>query len=449
MSIVGWLKARNPYGRVAAEASRAGQSDVDRLHQQQGIGADWALPEYGDYYATTVPVYTAVNIRGNSMGLLDWRVFRKQRGGARAEMAEGDPLFDLLADPNPWFTPFELRRALEINISLWGRAFLSIEPSETGEGVDLWPLRPDRLLVVPGTGATGPYVQGYIYRGRTGKTVAYLPEEVEAFYNFNPLRDRTGMSPVAPVRLSVDMGKEGLSYNRETFRTGTVPDFLIMTEGTMTKEEADDFYRRWDERYAGPKGNRRPALLSNGRDVKALGFSNREMEFRSMLTWSLGDAGRVWGVPVTMMNDLEEATLANMELMERSFWRNTMQPQAKFYEQRWNKSLLPKLGFTGYEIEHDFSVVSVLGTPEEMRLRRESEHLDRGVMTINEVRRLRGQDDVTWGNEPGWTKPVAPELVGTRRPGERQGAGDSAGGMSNGRLSEELADLLSERDGSG
>lgn len=443
MNPVKWFRGK--FGRHVQEASRAGQTDVDRVHSIFGLGADWALAEYGEYYATSVPVYTAVNIRGNSMGFVPWKVFKKdRRTGKRVEVRDGDQVHDLLANPNPHFTPFELRRALEINLSLWGRAFLSIERSEAVDDdcPELWPLRPDRLLTVPGLGRHGPYVRGYIYLGANGKEVAYLPEEVEAFYNYNPLRDRTGISPVAPVRLSVDMGKDGLRYNRETFRVGAVPDTVIAVDGVLTDSQVQEFYSRWEARYQGATGQRRPALMSNVREVKPLGFNNRDLEFNRLLTWTLADAGRVWGVPVTMMNDLTNATLANMESQERAFWRNTMFPQARFYEGRWNSSLLPKLGFRGYELEHDFSVVSVLGVAEDTRNTRDQIFLQNDVVTINEVRRDHGMDDVSWGNRP-LSQTVQPSDAGgapVRNPQEFR-ISDYENGHG---LSEELATLLAD-----
>ena len=51
-------------------------------------------------------------------------------------------------------------------------------------------------------------------------------------------------------------------------------------------------------------------------------------------------------------------------------------------------------------MEFDLSVIGVLGEDENARVTRESQMLDCGVFTINEVRRARSLPDVPWGNDP-------------------------------------------------
>jgi phage portal protein BeeE len=67
---------------------------------------------------------------------------------------------------------------------------------------------------------------------------------------------------------------------------------------------------------------------------------------------------------------------------------------------RINSSLLPKLGFPGYSVEFDFSGIEALAESEDLRIKRETEFLDRGVITINEVRQARNMEPVPWGNTP-------------------------------------------------
>ena len=64
------------------------------------------------------------------------------------------------------------------------------------------------------------------------------------------------------------------------------------------------------------------------------------------------------------------------------------------------RKLFPLLGYGGLEMEFDLSVIEALGEDENARVTRESQMLDRGVLTINEVRRARSLPDVPWGNDP-------------------------------------------------
>lgn len=380
-------------------AARAAQADVLPHQVSQGVGVDWSLASYGDYYARSVPVYAAIRVRAEALVRVPWRVFQVERDGAKRLLQPGHPLRQVLDHPNPWCSGAELRRATETYLCLWGKAFWSIEPAEDGSRLELWPLRPDRVDILPGAGPRGPYIRGYRYRGQA-RDVFYLPEEVEAFLYFNPLQDRTGFSPIAPLRLSADMGWDALRYNRNTFRNGAIPDYILLGEQDLTEAQAEEFYRRWEERFKGPERAHRPAITSAIRDVKPLAFNQREMEFIEGLRWSVKDVSRTFGVPETMLAELQHATLSNMESLERWFWRSTVIPEAALLADHINNSLLAKLGYPGLELEFDFSGIEALSEAEEQRLRREAEYLELGVLTINEVRRQRGLEEVPWGNQP-------------------------------------------------
>ena len=219
---------------------------------------------------------------------------------------------------------------------------------------------------------------------------------------FNPMEEYAGLSPVAPVRLAVDMGKDGLRFNRNFFRNAAQPDFVMLTNENMTDTEVEDFYDRWEKRYRGPAKAHRPAIASFVKDIKTLGFNHREMEFIRGLRWSLEEVSRAYGVPMPLLSDLERATFSNVNTAERVFWRNTILPELQFFEERLNRMLLPRLGYPDLEVRFDLSAIEALREDEDSRVRRETQLLDRGVLTINEVRRSRNLPDVPWGD--AWAK---------------------------------------------
>ena len=127
----------------------------------------------------------------------------------------------------------------------------------------------------------------------------------------------------------------------------------------------------------------RPAIASFVRDIKTLGFSQREMEFAQGLRWSLEEVSRAYGVPKPLLSDLERATFANINTTERMFWRNTILPELRFLEERLTRMLLPRLGCPDLVVEFDVSVIEALREDENSRVSREAQLLDRGVLTIN------------------------------------------------------------------
>ena len=398
-------------GPALQAAFRAGQADNTGAERFSGSNAEFQDSRNVDYFLGNAAVYAAVKLRSDSMGMLGVKLFRVA-GSTRDEVGPDDPVMQLLQTPNEGQTLTELLRWMEAYLCIWGEAYLVLEESgQPRVGVDpalpsIWPARPDRMRLIPGEGLGGAYVEGYRYDGASGRPVHYLPEEVERFPWINPTGIRTSASPVQAAKSSMDLIDLGIAHNRETFRGGP-PDVVFIGNDEVLDRDVDAFFRRWEERYTGRKGQRRPGFVQNVSSVETLGFSNRDLEFENMLAFSIQEVGRVFGIPAPLLNDLERATLSNVREYERNFWRNTMQPEAYFMQDRFNSFLFPKLGFPEYRMEFSFDRVTVLGDAEEVRVERERDQLDRGVVTINEVRATRGLGDVAWGNEPGWQSPAA------------------------------------------
>ena len=253
---------------------------------------------------------------------------------------------------------------------------------------------------------------------------------------FNPLEEYAGLSPMAPVRLSVDTGLDALRFNRNFFKNSAQPDVIFTTEETMTDAEVEDFYQRWESRYKGPGNAHRPAIASFIKEIKSLGFNHREMEFIQGLRWSLEDVSRTYGVPLPLLSDLQRATFANINTAERLFWRNTIIPEMRFLEEQLNEVLLPRLGYADLTVEFDLSAIEAMQEDESNRVSREVQLLDRGVLTINEARRSRNMPDVPWGDTwwaPNRRTPVDastanPDQASSLAREEQQGSHFSANG---------------------
>ena len=386
----------SPRGSVQ-RANRAAAAERRPAEERLPAAEGWARPEYGRYMATSPSVYAAVKLRADAVTRPPSLVYRHDGGGGgerlRTRVEATHPVVRLLDRVNPWYTRGDLWRATEIYLCLWGSAFWAIERGDDGEP-ELWPLRPDRMAVIPDRQR---YVRGFVYRG-SATPVAYTPDEIVWLRYFNPMEELAGLSPLAPARLSADMGHEGLLFNRNLLRNSARPDFLLLTNQEMNETELEEFYVRWESRYQGAANSYRPAVASAVRDVKTLGLTHRDLDFIQGLRWSLEEVSRTYGVAKVLLGDFERATYANVQAAERMFWRNTIVPEVRFFEEQLNSVLLPRLGYPELTVEFDLSVIEALQEDENSRVQRETALLDRGVLTINEVRRERNLPEVPWGD---------------------------------------------------
>ena len=379
-----------------------------------GASAGWAQPAFGEYYPRSAIVYAAIKVRQDAIARLPLRVLRRvpvsrrreadvlrqaqdERGanrigrmgrmGARAggeAVGAGHPLQRLLDSPNPFWSRSDLWRATETYLSLWGSAFWGLERDEQGSIVEIWPLRPDKMRVIPDA---QHYIKGFVYVGAGSELVPYLPEDVVWMRYFNPLDEYAGLSPIAPLRQSADMGMDALRANRKLLQNDSTPGLIIEMEGIPTDAEVSEFYARWESRFQGVEKTRRPALLSPGMRASNLGFSPRDMEYIESLRWSLEDVTRVFGVPKVMIGDLENTTFSNFSTARRLFWEDTVSSQLAFYREALQQHLLPHFGDDSLTVEFDLSGVDALKESEENKAKRRSIYVKAGIMTVDEVRR--------------------------------------------------------------
>ena len=216
--------------------------------------------------------------------------------------------------------------------------------------------------------------------------VSYLPEDVVWMRYFNPLDEYAGLSPVAPLRLSADVGLEALRATHSNLTNDSAPGLLIETGDTPTDDEVSEFYPRWESRFKGTAKVRRPALLSAGMKATSLGFSPREMEYIQSLRWSLEDVGRAYGVPKPMLGDVERITFSNFATARRLFWEDTIVPQLMFYQEALTHRLLSQLGDPRLHVEFDLAAIEALRESENDKARRRQTYVSAGIMTVDEVR---------------------------------------------------------------
>lgn len=396
----GWQRAN----RVAPVVSSKWERDL-------GVGQSWMPLSYGEYYPRSALVYSAIKLRQDALARVPLKVYRRLESGVRdagsgqrgptlhqppedgrvalarrrAEVVRPDhPAQRLLDSPNPFLTRGDLWRATETYLGLWGSAFWGLERDESGRVAEIWPLRSDRMRVVPDS---RKYVKGFVYVGNGRQLVSYVAEDVVWIHYFNPLDEYAGLSPMAPLRLSADMGLDALRASRHSLTNESVPGLFIETSDTPTDEEVREFYDRWESRFKGADNVRRPALLSGGMKAANLGFSPRDMEYLQTLRWSLEDVSRVYGVPKPMLGDIERITFSNFQTARTLFWQDTIVPQLMFYQEALNQRLLSALGDPSLFVEFDTGAVEALQESENDRAKRRQMYVNSGIMTVNEVRR--------------------------------------------------------------
>ena len=383
--LAGWMSRYFGRRRRKAEAVPARGRSLEDAFGPLGVEED-RPSGLASYFFTSVPVYAAVKLRADAVSRPELRVYRVSvvNGQSRREWVGHDhPAQALLDRVNPHWTGGDLWRATETYLNLWGEAYWAVERDETGRPFELWPLRPDRVRVVPDE---DEYIRGYVYAGPSGGSVAFAADEMVRLRYFNPLDEYAGLSPIRPARMSVDMGRDALLGNKSGIANDAAPGVVFETDGVFTQDQVDEIYKAWESRHRGPGGRMRPGIIGSGMKATQVGFSPKDMEYLNTLRWTVEDVARAFNVPKPLLHDLERATYANIETTRRMFWETCIVPELRFFEEALRERLLPMFGEAGLVAEFDTSNIEALRESETERARRIRMYVSAGVMTVEEAR---------------------------------------------------------------
>lgn len=375
-------------------------------HQRVNIPATFGpggslLGEYPDLYETHAThgyarnelVYACIQEKATSLPESPLRIYRDNRGDGSPD--EEHPLRQLIANPNPLMSEFDLWELTVVHLELSGNAFWHIIRGRNGKPAQLWPIRPDMIRIYPSADRQkGPsygieFAPGKVYQA--GRDVVH-------FKYPNPLDDYLGQAPLRPAIRAVVMDNQATDFVRALLKNHAIPGVVVETQQAIDQEVADMLKKRWMESYGGSRRGE-PAFLQTGMSVKPLGLNLKELEFPDLRTISETRICTVFGVPPILVGakaGLDRSTFANYAEARRSFWEETILPLQRRLRDTVVRKLLPE--FQGprprsVHVAFDISDVLALKESEQAKWERATQALRAGGITVNSFLRLVGEPE--------------------------------------------------------
>jgi HK97 family phage portal protein len=339
-------------------------------------------------------VYAAVNIIAGRVAGMPLRLFARTPGGPGPEVLE-HPLLDLLAQPNPIMTSRQFRFTLVTHLELTGMAFALAINNRLGRPAELWPLNPADLIEIQSGQDTRQAITGFKFNVPGGGNAVFSPEEVLYLRHPSPQSLVYGMSPIAAMAHAFDIDLAVRVYQRNFFRNSARPEVVLSTDQRLTEDEARRLLTRWNQKHQGLAHAFEPTLLDAGLKVQPLSYSAKDFEFMALAGWTQDNILAAYGVPAGKLGLVKDVNRANAAGIDITFNSECIRPRLELLEDALGGYLLPRYGL-GLLLRHDNPVPS----DRVQALKETMAQLDRGVVTINEVRAGLGRPPVAWGDQP-------------------------------------------------
>lgn len=360
-----------------------------------GLSAGGRPEDYLKAYGEIGWLFACVSRIAFSVGEAEWTLHRKVKGGL--EKLDTHPLLRLLKDANPFMTGQEMMEYTQMWLDLVGDAFWVLNRTPRGLPVEVWPVPPNRMRVVP---SRGKFISGYIYKWAQ-EEVPFKPEEVVHFKYPNPASLYRGMGPVQALAVDLDSENYAAKYNRNFFQNSARPDVVLQVKEGLTTPQFEQLVERWKAGHRGVDRAHRIAVLDGGMEYKQISLSQKDMDFQALRKANRDLILAAYGMPLTILGIAENVNRANAESGEYTYARWTVLPRLKRLGNKLNETLVPMFG-------SDLALLAADPTPEnreQARLDAES-GVKAGYMMLDEARQLMKLDALRDGQGAVLVQPL-------------------------------------------
>jgi len=326
-------------------------------------------------------VYRGLNMLAGAIAEAPLRVYNRD-----GYALDGHPLRVLIKRPNPFMGEHLLWETTVLYLYLSGNAFWVKVRSRSGQVVELWPLRPDRLRIIPDNLR---FVAGYIYE-IGGHQYPLDAADIVHFKFPHPIYDYWGLSPLQAALRRIVIDNETADFTKVLLQNNATPSIAVTTQNAIDQATADRLSVRWREKFGG-RNRGGPAFLQAGMDVKTIGLSMKDLAFPDLDASSQQRVLVALGVPPVLLG--QEATFSNYAQARVSFYEDTAEPLQSRLDDRLESDLL-YADFDAsrdLELKFDTSRVSALRPVRELRWQNAQAGVQGGWLSVNRALAMVGE----------------------------------------------------------
>lgn len=379
-------------GVIAQIVSRWNQGESPRMTQSN-------MASYLAKYADQAWVYSCIRIIQSKAAGVPLKVYKKV--GDDLEVVDGHPLTDLLERVNPFMSGYDLREGTHGFQELVGNAYWLKDKIVSGRPTQLYLINPRQMKVKADKTRN---VVGYDFELEPGKlNQTFKPEEILHFKTWNPMNEFYGMAPISAARDASDTIMFSDQFNKAFFKNGAEPGGFLTAESGIEEDDKKRITSTWRKLHQGFRKAHSVAILDGGLKWQPTTANHKDMAFADLKRMSREDVLTVFGIPPIMVGVFDQANYSNAREQRRIFWVDCIIPRLRKMESVINEYLV-KDWDENLIVRHDLTGVEELAEDADSRARTDSYNVNAGIMTINEIRKLKNLPDVSWGNT--WWAPM-------------------------------------------
>lgn len=293
-------------------------------------------------YQKNVIVYRCVHLIARGLSSIPWLLYDNDKE------IDQHPLLKLLNSPSPRQASSAFMEAVVSYFLLSGNSYIEAVYDAKGQPVELHPLRPDRMRIIPGHGGI-PSAYEYSVNGhRKVLSCDSLSgySSVLHLKSFHPLNDWYGMSPIEAAAQSIDQHNAVAGHNLSLLQNGGRPSGGLIIKPSansrgMSEEQRTSLRQDLKEMYTGYHNAGQVLVLEGDCQWHEMGLSPKDLDFIEGKNLSAREIAQSYGVPPMLVGVPGDATFANYKEARFHLWEDTIIPLLEFIMAEFNLWLVP------------------------------------------------------------------------------------------------------------
>jgi HK97 family phage portal protein len=353
------------------------------------LGNRWAT--YGELYKRQLWVSVLVNKRARATARLPLKIY--ERGSTGRSDAKDHPYARLLRRPNERHSRYLLWLWMVSTWDIYGEVFLAKQRDRGGRPMALLPLHPTAMH------PDGERNGEPLWTWQTAKArVEGIPtSDLVHIRTYNPDDMVRGMSPLEPLRRTLEFEDAAQRAQSSFWRKGARPGVALSHPGSLTKPAADRLKFQWDSIAAGADNTGNTVVLEEGMKPEVLTLSANEAQYIDSRKLNREEVCAEYDMPPPVVHILDRATFSNIVEQMRSLYRDTMAPILNNFEAELEFQLRSAVqpGASdpdfGDEVYAEFLLDEVLRGDFEKRAEAYQKGINAGWLTPAEVREMENR----------------------------------------------------------
>ena len=278
---------------------------------------------YAGIYRKQLWVYVVVNKLAKATARLPIVVY--ERDDLNRPRADRHPLAELLRNPNPGMSGYQLLEWTSSTWDLYGDTFWIKQRDGAGNVIGLYPLHPASMKYDDAT-RTWSWDNGK-------KRLDNIDDaDLIPFRSFDPDSLHRGMSPLEPLRATLENEWSARNATSSFWQRGARPGVVLSHPKKLTQEAMDRLRTQWDALHSGAENHGSTAILEEGMTPQTMTLTAEEAQYIETRKLNREEVCAAYDVPPPVVHILDRATFSNITEQMRSMYRDTMAPRLKGIE---------------------------------------------------------------------------------------------------------------------